>query len=394
MDVATKLKKARVQLLLRSPFFASIVLKLPLEEDPRVDTIATDGSSIHYNGAWIEKLELEELVGVLAHEAMHLALLHPLRRQHRQLKTWNRACDYAVDPLLRGFQLPGGAHIDPRFEGKYAEEIYEILHHEQQNQEKLEEAHQTADPGTAPQQGAGKPDRPGADNPAPDPGGNGAVMDPDPSANLQELESNLRQIVASAHQTARSQGNLPSELERAIEELLYPQIPWRELLRRFVEVHVKSDWSWLKPDKRYVHRNVYLPSLSQPELQELVVAVDTSGSISQRELDTFATEITALVEQYAKGCKVIYCDSEIQGCEEFEGGQAIKLRPRGGGGTDFRPVFDLIEKRGWQPPVLIYLTDLECTRYPEQPPPYPVLWVSTQKDFRTPPFGDVITIQA
>jgi predicted metal-dependent peptidase len=120
--------------------------------------------------------------------------------------------------------------------------------------------------------------------------------------------------------------------------------------------------------------------------------VDTSGSIGSRELDQFAAEISAISDEaQPESIHVIYCDAAVQSVQEFGPAESIQLVPKGGGGTDFRPVFEWIEKNDLQPVCLIYLTDLYCHSYPERPY-YPVLWVTDSR--RTAPFGETIRINA
>jgi hypothetical protein len=138
---------------------------------------------------------------------------------------------------------------------------------------------------------------------------------------------------------------------------------------------------------------VLLPSLYREGTGRLVIGVDTSGSISERELDQFAAEISAISDQaQPESIHVVYCDEAVTGVQEFGPSEPIELEPRGGEGTDFRPVFQWVEENGVEPACLIYLTDLDCTRYPAVPPNYPVLWVTSSR--RAAPFGETVKIIA
>ncbi len=123
-----KLTKARTQLLLGQPFFGTLCLRLKLVPGD-FPTMATNGKRIAYNPAFVESLSARELEAVLAHEVMHCALGHHCRRGQRDPELWNKAADFAINPLLvaNGFTLPADALLDPVFANLSAEEIYARL---------------------------------------------------------------------------------------------------------------------------------------------------------------------------------------------------------------------------------------------------------------------------
>jgi predicted metal-dependent peptidase len=155
-----------------------------------------------------------------------------------------------------------------------------------------------------------------------------------------------------------------------------------------ISAAAKSDYAWTPPNRRYIARGIYLPSLRSETLGPVVVAVDTSGSIDDATLAAFAAEITAIMDEAAsEAIHVVYCDDAIAGTETYEPGETVHLTPHGGGGTAFRPVFDWIARSDIQPVCVVYLTDL-CGSDFGPAPDYPVLWVST--DLPNAPFGEVI----
>jgi predicted metal-dependent peptidase len=138
---------------------------------------------------------------------------------------------------------------------------------------------------------------------------------------------------------------------------------------------------------------LYLPSLHREGVGRIVIGVDTSGSVGDEELKQFAGEISAISDQaQPEAIHVVYCDAMVNSTQEFGPSETITLEPKGGGGTDFRPVFEWVEKNDVLPACLIYLTDLDCTKYPASAPNYPVLWVTDSR--RTAPFGETIKIVA
>jgi predicted metal-dependent peptidase len=135
---------------------------------------------------------------------------------------------------------------------------------------------------------------------------------------------------------------------------------------------------------------LYLPSVERSGAGEMVIVVDTSGSIGPTELEQFAGEINAIaVDVEPERVHVVYCDAAVQGVEEFQQGEPILLHPAGGGGTDFRPAFEWVSENCLEPKCLIYLTDLCCRSYPDEVD-YPVLWITDSP--RTAPMGQTIRI--
>jgi predicted metal-dependent peptidase len=363
----SKLSKARAGLVLDSPFFGALALRQALKEDPTCKTLWTDGNTIGYNPAFVDSLSLEECKAVIAHEALHVGNAHHARRQKRNARKWNRACDYAINDILTqsGFKLPEGA-LTGMGTDKASESIYNVLPDE-------EEDGNGNDPG-----GCGEVrDTPGKDGPA-TPG------------ELAQAEAEAKVAISQAAQAAKAAGKLPEGLARMIGDILEAHVPWREVLRRFIDQTARNDYTWTRPSPRYLSSGLYLPSLYSEEMRPLVIAVDTSGSLLDDQISQFASEITAIISECRAHVTVIYCDAVVNSVEEFEPDNNIDLHACGGGGTDFRPPFEEVAKRELEPACLIYLTDGECSRFPDAPN-YPVLWGVDCRGF-VPPFGEVMEI--
>lgn len=369
-----KLSKARAGLVLDHPFFGSLALRLDLVEDATDNpTAKVDGKRIAYNPDFINGLSLDETKGLICHEIMHCANQHHTRRDGRELKRWNVACDYAINELIVGcgMTLPKGGLLDRTYHDMSAEQIFSKL---------PESDPEDDEKGNDPGQCGGVEDAPGD--------GGSQSSESDKSQAVQDWKV----AVAQAAQQAKAMGELPGALSRLVEDLLEPVLNWKELLRRFVDTTAKNDYQWFPPNRRYVHSGILLPSLRNQELKNVVMAMDTSGSITDDDLKAFEAEVRSIVEDYRANTKVIYCDASVQNVEEFDADTPLKLNPAGGGGTDFRPPFDYLDKRGESPVCMIYQTDGECDSFPPEPP-YPVLWVLTRKNTRfTPPFGEVIML--
>ncbi len=417
-----KLTRARTQLILNQPFFGTLCLRLKLVPGP-FPTMATDGKRIAYNPSFVDELKPAELEAVLAHEVLHCALGHHCRRGHREPRLWNEAADLAINPILlkNGFTLPAGALVDPSFDNLCAEEIYvRLLGKGSARNETCKElstsGSATADsqqgrPGeqeagsetsgasqSAADQGAAESGMTlGADSPAPHAGRFGEVLDAiddqDHPASQAEKSRQQQEWSIAAEQAIRSAkacGHEPANIERSLSESRESEQDWRTILREFVAATAPSDYRWTPPNRRYVGSGLYLPSVERSGIARIVIGVDTSGSIGSAELEQFAGEISAIVDEAKpEVIHVVYCDTAVQGTQEFGPSEPVQLDPKGGGGTDFCPVFEWVEDHGIRPACLIYLTDLCCDSYPE-PPEYPVLWVTESR--RTAPFGETLRI--
>lgn len=383
MDITTKIQKAKIQLILNQPFFATLALHLKYSESTQTNTAATDGITVFYNAAYIQQLTIDELAGVLAHQIMHITLLHHTRRGNRDKSRWNHAADYAINPLLLSaqFVLPKGRLYDPAFNGKTAEQIYNLL--------------------PPPPDDVGDNDGQLQDSSTPIPnnttvrlqasGGTGDVLDLPPGISAQGCEADIKQTVSLARMVATKQGKLPAFLERCIEALLQPKISWQEVLARFFSELTREDYSWQKPSPRYLYAGLYLPLLESRKTGQLVLIADTSLSINQNLLNQFATEAQEMATASNMGLLIIYVDSKVAEVEEFDTDEPIHLHPKGGGGTDFRPGFDYIQNNDLQPAAVVYLTDGECDDFPEDSD-YSVLWAQFGNAAFDPPFGEVVQV--
>lgn len=368
-----KMVKARANLVMGHPFFGALALRLKMIEDPSIKTASCDGTSIRYNPKFVDKLPLSKVQGLIAHEVMHPAFLHHTRRGSRDKKKWNLACDYAINTILHnaGFDLPNGGCLNPAYNGMTAEHIYTLLPDD--------------------------PDDPDGDN---DPGGDGGVDDSPNSQNgggsqsqQNHEEAEWKIAVAQAAHMAKQTGRLPGDIERMLEELFEPVLPWRNILRRFMTEKRNDDFSWKRGNRRFIAQGLYLPSrLSDDAMGEIVVVIDTSGSISQKELTEFGSEVKGIVDEVRPSkVRVIYCDSRIAHIDEFGPDDDLQFAAHGGGGTDFRPPFKWLEENQIVPRALVYLTD-GYGPFPEQEPDFPTLWCINNHDV-IPPYGEHLILE-
>jgi len=368
-EVAQQLTRARTHLLLDFPFFGELALRLRLVERPDVPTLAVDGRHIFYNPDFVAGLSPSLTKSAMGHEVLHPILDHIGRRGGRDPRKWNQAGDYVINAMLKdsGFEIGPNWLYDTAYAGMTTDQIYALLPNDD---------------------GSGRqPGGPGGHGGQDDPLDNCMDGDPD-TTDIDATDWKIATIQAA--NAAKAMGKLPASLARFVEELTTPKVNWRERLRRFVTERSRNDYSWMRPNRRFISQGMYLPSLYSESMGEIVVAIDTSGSIGQEMLDAFGSEIKAIV-QSARPSKttVIYCDAEVNHVDTFAPTDDLKFAMHGGGGTDFRPPFQYVSEHAIRPVCFVYLTDMYGS-FPTDPG-YPVMWCATTEVVG--PFGETISIQ-
>lgn len=365
-----RLSKAKTSLILEHPFIGSIALGMPMELSDSVPTAATNGKRVLYNPAFLDTLNDDEVKFLVAHECMHPMMEHIFRRKGRDARRWNQACDYVINKLLVdegiGKMPKAGLLSNEIYQagGGTSEGIYDVL---------PEDIH-----------GSGRvPGQPG--EPLDD-----CEDSPGDEAESAQQEAEWKVKVAQAAQAAKMMGKLSSGMERLVNEILHPKVDWRDVLSRFLVKCRTDERSFRRPNRRLMPLGLYMPSVSGEALGEIVFAIDCSGSIGQDTIDQFAAEIRKVKEDLNPSCiHVLYFDSSVSHYESYGPQDDLDIRPHGGGGTDFAPVFEDIVVRGIDPVAVVFLTDLCCNSFGMEPA-CPVLWVSTMKG--TAPFGEVVVM--
>lgn len=367
MDALTKMSAARTRLILDKPFLGALTLRLPLVEVESgwCSTTSSNGKSLYFNTAYIDSLDLAQTQFALSREALHCALLHFYRRANRNRKLWQAACDFAVNPIL----LADGLKPTPdtvtfaEFEGLTAEEIYPLLEDNEWQQDGADNSDSESD--------------------------NRQSQPPQASLSAAEMEvlaAQWRQRLAAAAQQAAQAGKLSAELSRLVDCYLQPKLPWRALLAQYLSATARNDYSYTRPSSRRGEPAIF-PGMRSEQV-DLVVAVDTSGSIREDEIEQFFAEINAIKGQIHARIVLLCCDVEIprEFPLTFETWDyfSFDVDLKGGGGTDFRPVFDWVGNRDQRPDTLLYFSD-GCGIFPEKIPDYPVVWLIKGK--QAVPFG-------
>lgn len=394
--LAERMSKARRKLLFRRgkadyAFWATLTMRLKVEVGWDLPTMATDGKRLRCNPEFVATLSDEELIGVVAHEVAHNALMHHTRMQNRNPERWNIAADLAINPLIveSGLTLPA-SRLMPG-EGIYAKiavgQSAEAIYNQLPNDPGKGKGKGKGD-GKGQGQGDGEPDQ------GNDPGGCGGVEKPGDGseAAARESESEWEVNVSQAHHAAKQRGTLSAGIDRLVQEMLNPKVDWRDVLRDFIQKTAKNDYRWTPPNRRFAWRKMYLPSITGETIGDIVVAVDTSGSVGAAELSRFSSEINGIVGAYEDAClTILYHDSEVCHVQRWTPSEGpLVLEPKGGGGTDHRPVFDWVSNEGMEPACMVALTDL-MSMFPDKAPDYPVLWASVSPRNKGP-FGVTVDI--
>lgn len=386
----TRLSAARVLLLRDAPFFGALAMRLrPQPGDTQSGTmgVMADGR-LSYAPAFVRALSLKQLAGCLAHEVMHLAGDVFGRCGSRDGFLFNLAHDYAINPLVLagGLELPAGVLLDDKFKAMAAEDIYEVLRREEERK------------GRARSLGRGR----GRKNPLGGGAGVGCAdhNDPDNKAYAEGLAGgdvmtaeDWRAAIAEAAEYARGRGALPAAIERWIGGLSEPKLDWRTILARTTGRAInQAETSWRVPSRRSWGAGVRLPGWARLGM-DATLALDTSGSIGEAELCLFASEAEEIM-RLAGAELTIYC-ADAAVATEIEARSVREVRWRGGGGTDFAPVFRRIAERGDRAcRLLVYFTDLDGT-FPATAPHYPVVWcvpAALRGHVKQPPFGTILFI--
>ena len=353
-----RLVTARIGLLLRHSFFGNLATRMQLiNADLWCSTAATDGQKFYYNSRFIMMLKPKEVEFLVGHEVLHVVYDHMGRRDNRDPEIWNIADDYAVNADLKRHKV--GQFItsvpclyEQKYDGKAAEAIYDDL---MKNVQKISiedlldqmiDDHMDGD-GDGDSEGDGDKE--------------GKGKRPSMSAEERErVRQEVKQAIINAAQSAEA-GQLPLGVERLIRQHTNPVMPWRELIQTNLTSAIRTDYSWMRPSRRGWHMDAIMPGMTPGEEIDVVVAIDMSGSISNKQAQQFLGEISGMMGAF-DGYKIhVFCfDTEIYNPQDFNSENMDTIdtyEPMGGGGTDFDCIFTYLKDIGNVPKRLICFTD-------------------------------------
>lgn len=439
MDINSIIKKVSD----KEPLFTTLINNLRISNDhSQTPTAGTDGKNLYYNPEWFNKLTKDEAAGVILHETLHCAFEHPWRKEKRDHMRWNIACDYAINGIVNeSFPLPKGCLLDSKYFGMSAEMIYDSLpkqktikmksqswgDHGMWGEEEQESKSKSGKKQSkSKQKGGGQGDKQkDKKQGSQDQEGRGEGKEGKENKNKSKGGESIKDILKKIfgqgkkqkrltpqeqqeaqeewhdlfkQQLVKNYGKLPESLKRIIEKSYYiPVIDWVSLVSSILSEDV-SDYTFNSPDRRFSDADFVLPDLwSESKLKDVVFAYDTSGSISEQMLTSFYFETVNLFNNFSnyEGW-VAVCDADLH---EFKGiDRTVSFEEMGftgGGGTDFRPVFDRVKEEGIRPKALFYFTDTFGEfPFPNDYPDYPVFWLVPSEvgdeEERSVPFGQVI----
>ena len=353
-----RLVTARIGLLLRHSFFGNLATRMQLiNADEWCSTAATDGLKFYYNSRFIMMLKPKEVEFLVGHEVLHVVYDHMGRRGTRDPQMWNIADDYAVNADLKRHKVGEFIKTVPclyetKYDGKAAEEIYDDL---MKNVQKISiddlvdqmiDEHMDGE-------GDGDSDTDGDGNKK----GKRPTMSPE---ERERVRQEVKQAIINAASTAEA-GQLPANVERMIRQHTNPVMPWRELIQTNLTSAIRSDYSWMRPSRRGWHMDAIMPGMNPGEEIDVVVALDMSGSISNKQAQAFLGEIGGMMNSF-DGYKVhVFCfDTETYNPKDFSSENMDLIEeyePMGGGGTDFDCIFKYLKENAIDPKRLIVFTD-------------------------------------
>lgn len=410
-DLIFEISKTRTFLVARHPFFGHLAMQLrpraPRDgENVSTAGVAQDGTFV-VNEAFYAGLTPKQRAGLVAHEVLHPGLFFFDRKGNRDHMGFNVCHDLAINPIVEEMsggelELPPGGLLDPKFSKMAAEENYEYA--------------LRGDPGTpgitkintkgggqiildmnGDADGHNVPDGYGdcrndlADTKEGQKAAKGEV------SAQRRLEGEWKMHLAGAAQqhAMRGQGKLPAGLQRLIEEILHPKLDWTELTRRFIGEYGKpDDYGFARPHRWSQMVGIYLPSICQGGHADVTLVIDSSGSMSAKRIERVVTEVHGICEEYECELRVLVCDAEIH--TDMTIAEVMELLPniKGGGGSDFRPVFERLEEEQYNGAVIAFTDGMISV--PEVQPPLlrGTLWITEgTEDAPTDAWGEHINIE-
>lgn len=399
-----RVQQARLGLVTGFVFFGTVFLRLNVHEDPTCETAWTDGESIGYNLDYLKTLTQKEIIGLFVHECLHVILKHPLRaamdvRYKANHLKWNYACDYALNPTIEktnGMDVNENWLLDMyRWSDTLAEHIFDQLPDDFDQNPKCKggDGQGTSGP-------SGGPVAPGEVRPWKE----GKAT----TAEVEHKANEIDQWVQAGAMKAQGMGQMDGGTKQIIKKVVEPKVFWGDELQNLCDEITRDDYTWTMPNPRYVQHGVYLPSMYDKTMPDLLFYVDVSGSLSNKQLVQIKAEIRTIVALYNVRIIVVYWSTKYKGHEEFYPEDVFSfdfsLNPKAGGGTGFSQCWDWWEDQDdIDPKGLVFFTDCECSSWPMEEPPFPVVWAHVSNEYGTfndnylscmPDYGSLVKVRA
>lgn len=359
-DHIKALDKAKIALMSRadSTFFTTVCFSLKHVWDEGIPTACTNGTEIRYNPQFFLQLDEQERVFLLIHESMHVALLHMLRLKDHKAEKWNIAADFVINGMLleRGFKMPKEGLHDPQYKGMSVEQVYALL--------------PDATPGDFDMD----------------------LVEPGSDSVTEGLEESVKEILVRAATASKMAGDrpgtIPCDIEIYLDKLLKPKLPWKVILRRYLQTFAKNDFSFRTPNRRYFPKHL-LPGMKSEKLMNLAIAVDTSGSVTDEEFQRFVSETRGILRMLDPDeITLVQFDTQVKSVDTLRSLRDLnEVTFQGRGGTRINPVIEWAQKA--KPQLLLVFSDGEFYS-PTEKPKCPVLWIIHNNKAFTAPFGQVL----
>jgi predicted metal-dependent peptidase len=352
--------------------FAGLLMVGKVSLSDEVPTAATDGLNVIYNPDFVTKLTDQELRGLVLHEALHKAYRQIWLWRHLENKqVLNMAMDYVINLEIISIHpdvaLPEGGCIDKQYQGMDTYQVYQKLMQ---------------------------------DNEAGEGTGTGSSFDEHDFEGAQDMDGQAleREIDAAIRQGQILAGKIKGNIPRSFTDITEPKIDWKQVLQDFIYTVVqgKDYATWRKPNRRYLAQGLYMPSTIAESVGELVIGIDTSGSIDDATLSRFLSELVGIVKTTPpERVHLLWWDTIVQKHDIFMPDEydniMTKIKPAGGGGTSVTCVTEYIKQQQLNPVAVINFTDghlydgfgqWSC----------PVLWAIVDNKSCVPPVGVTVHI--
>lgn len=358
--------KVKIGLLVKgSVFITTVGFNLKFKWDEKIPTAGTDGVYILFNPDFFESLTKEERIFVYAHEIYHVVFMHMIRGQSKDKQKYNAAADYVINILLKdaNYTIPKDALIKANYRGWSTEQVYDDL----PDSPPLPPMMDILEPGEAA----------------------GDTKDQTIDDVQTSIEDIVLRAVTASKMSSDEAGAIPGEIEQALDKLINPVLDWKSILANFMNATQKEDYSWKRPNRRYLSNRLYLPIQHSEKLDILTFAIDTSCSVSDEMMIEMFSEINYIHQTMKPDMlHIIVFDTQIRKTWEITQDDDIQdIVIKGRGGTSFTWINDYCKKN--KPEALIVFSDMQCTPL-ENDPGCSLLWIAYDcSDNFTVPFGEL-----
>lgn len=391
ITVEERVKKAHIALMKHpeTALWSGIMMmgESTVKDDPNM-TAYTDGVNKHYGRAFVMKEVKtdQDMAGLVLHENLHVGLRQLIHNRDLFIEDRQRAgmaADYAVNDIIMNIKdktlvtLPDGGLYDPQYHNMSMREIYRLL---------------------PPPNGGNSGSNPGG------PGDKGSGY-PEPldehdvskDLTLEEVKDIDAKVDRAMREGALLAGRLGINLPRSITDMFIPKVDWREVLREYIMAATRGndEYTWKAFDIPLLANDILQPTVENETIGEIVVAIDTSGSIGQDQINEFATELASICESTRPDTvRVLWWDTMVHGVQTFTEKDYDKLhallKPQGGGGTRVGCVSEYVLRENIKAECLLVFTDGYVETTPVWNVKVPTLWLVTQLKSWVPPTGKLV----